>query len=567
MNAKKNKKIKDVDILEKVHSSSLKFLVPLSLDQAYSLIIEQAQKLIGAEYGSIFLVKNRELERVYATSSMLFKVKIKRRGNVYKTFKSETPRILYVETTKDIHPEIIKAKIKTIILIPLTYLGKTTGVISVLSHKKSLFTSKEIEAIKLFGSISSLLIKKVQISRDMDTAVKDKELFKNLEHILEKVHKASIKFLEPLELKETYRLIVKEALKLVNAHYGSLVLEKNGVFQRVYTTMPVNLSIRKKGNTYKAFIEQKAFFIHNQKSSEHTRAFPGLIRLGIQSVIYIPLLYKKESMGVLVFDSKNEEHFTKKELDILKLFGSLASLAIKKSQLHEETQKALELRDRFISLSSHELRTPLTVLDGYIQLLYKKFSVSDSVEARWVKNIYLESKRLTNLVKDLLEINRLKTGQSNFVFRECNLNEIINQSVKSFNTLYNERKFIIRNRLINSKDVIIGDSDKLSYVFNSILQNAVKFSPNGSSITISLVEKKDNFVIKVIDKGKGISREDTKRIFEDFFKGKNTNEEQGMGVGLYLTKNIIDQHHGSIKVDSQLNKGTRVEVIFPKLKI
>lgn len=566
MNAK-SKKNENLDILEKVHLSSLKFLVPLTLQQSYSLVIEEARNLISdVKHGSIFLIRNGKLERVFATSPILFKVKIKERGNVYKTFKSEAPRILYVESEKDIHPEILKAKMKTIILIPLTYLGKTIGVISILSYKKKLFTSKEIEALKLFGSISSLLINKVEVSRDMDLVVKDRELFKNLEHILKRVHKASLKFLEPLELKETYRFIVKEAIRLVNAHYGSLVLEKNGSFQRVYSTMLVNLPIRKRGNTYKAFTERKAFFIHNQESLEHSRAFPYVIKLGIKSVIYIPLLYKKEAVGVLVLDSKNEEHFTKKELDILKLFGSLASLAIKKSQFYEETQKALELRDRFISLSSHELRTPLTVLDGYIQLLYKKFFNLDSVEARWVKNIYLESRRLTALVKELLEINRFKTGQSNFILRECSLNEIIDQSVKKFNILYNERKFILNNRL-SSKDLIIGDNDKLSYVFNSILQNAIKFSPNDSSITISLLERKDNFIIKIIDKGKGISKEDIKRVFEDFYKGKNTNEEKGMGVGLYLTKNIIDQHHGSIKVNSQLNRGTKVEVIFPKLKI
>src|SRR5690606_7915517 len=118
-----------------------------------------------------------------------------------------------------------------------------------------------------------------------------------------------------------------------------------------------------------------------------------------------------------------------KETDILKLFGSFASLAIKKNELYEETKNALEVRDMFISLASHELRTPLTSINGYIQLLHSRKDKLGHSESKWINELYEESKRLTNLVRELLEVNRIKQGQLQFILRETKFSDIVTSAI------------------------------------------------------------------------------------------------------------------------------------------
>ena len=103
-------------------------------------------------------------------------------------------------------------------------------------------------------------------------------------------------------------------------------------------------------------------------------------------------------------------------------------------------------------------------------------------------------------------------------------------------------------------------------MFTNLLENAAKFSSESSSISVLLSQDINWFSVKVQDKGKGIVKEDIPRVFEGFYKGKNSNQESGMGLGLYLAKNIVDKHRGNILITSSLGMGTTVEVKLPKVK-
>lgn len=549
-------------ILQKINKASLKFLSPLSLKETYRAICDEAKKLVGAEESSIFLLRDGKLERIYATSQSLFKINIKKTGYVYKTFKTKSPRLLNVEEIKDIHKEIIKAKIKSIIHIPLSYRDKTMGVLTVYSLDKKLFTNEQFDALKIFGSLASMAIRKSNLYADMEKTLKERNTYMNLESVLEKIHNSSMKYLEPLSPHRVYPLIVKEAIKLVNADHGSLLLEEKKVFKRVFTTLPFNIGIRKKGNSYKAFKSKKAFYIHHLKSIKHKKAYPLISKEGIKSIIYIPLLDKKESIGVLVLHSKKERYFSRKELKMLILYGSLASLAIRKSQLHEQTKKAVEVRDLFISLAAHELKTPLTTLNGYIQILNSK-TKDQSRESKWIRNIYRESQRLTGLIQDLLEINRIKSGKFQFFLKECNLEDVVKQAIDNLRFNYPTRKTIFRANVLDLENKIVGDYDKLVQVFTNILENSAKFSKEDTLINVNLKQKDNYLLVEVEDKGKGIPKRDINKIFDGFYKGKNSNEESGMGLGLFLGKSIIEELHGKIKVDSKLNEGTTVRIFLP----
>jgi signal transduction histidine kinase len=389
-----------------------------------------------------------------------------------------------------------------------------------------------------------------------------------MENILEKINTAGVKFLAPLTPEETFATIASETKKLVSAEYVSIFLEKNGELERVYASEEElkKIKIRKNGFTYQCFVTKKPYVI---STDQVENIHPRTKKLKIESTIFIPLTYKEKAIGVLSVDSLEKEHFTAKELEILKLFGSMATMAIRKTELYAETQKALEMRDLFISLASHELRTPLTSINGYIQLLHSKFAGKDTSESKWVKELYSESIRLTNLVKELLEINRIKQGQLNYNFIECDLVKVINDAIERVQFIKEQRKINFISKVKEKNTIVIGDYDKLLQMVSAILSNAIKFSHNDTTILISLTQQKSTLILSIKDEGEGIKKEELTRIFEEFYKGSNSlrNQKEGLGVGLLLAKHIVASHKGEIIIHSSEGEGTGVVIKMPLARL
>lgn len=385
-----------------------------------------------------------------------------------------------------------------------------------------------------------------------------------MDNILENISKSVVKFLQPLTLEETSATIVQEAMKLVDAHHGTVHLEEKGELRRVYASMPelYQTKIRRKANTFKAYKNREVLIVPLSKIKN---AHPEAVERGTKWGIFIPLSYKDKSVGVLTLGLTEDKHISKKQIKGLKLFGAMASLAIKKMQLYSESKEALENKDLFISMAAHELRTPLTTIRGYVELLCNKICKTNTVEARWVKELYAESIRLTLLVNDLLEINRIKMGKVQYVWQECSLMQLVRRVVSNFELNYPQRKFVFESIVNDKQDIVIGDFDKLIQVVTNLLENAVKFSLPEKEIAISLGIKPSYFVLQVKDQGKGIAKKDIPRVFEGFYKG-DRNLPEGMGLGLFLAKNIIEEHRGSIHIHSKVNKGTLVEIQLPRLK-
>lgn len=384
----------------------------------------------------------------------------------------------------------------------------------------------------------------------------------NTENVLEKIHKAGLKFLIPLSPEENYALVVKEAMKLVKADSGSILIMQEGKLKRVYASSPDLYKIKsKKGQMRMVFRTRKPMIF---SSKEIAKVNPDIKKIKAKSHMIIPLYYRDQSLGVLTLNSLKDNYFTLQDINVLKLFGPIASLAIRKTELHDATKKALEARDLFISMAAHEFRTPLTTIKGYIQLLYSKLSGADTSEARWIEELMWESSRLTTLVNELLEVERIKTGQFRYTFKECSFKEIISRALKDFRFTHPNRSIILEDNLHGSTDYVIGDYDKLLQVIINLLENAAKFSPSGSDITISLGLKLKLLVILIKDKGQGIPKKELPEVFERFYKGTNNPDHKGMGLGLFISKSIITQHRGSIKIHSRLNSGTSVEIRLPR---
>jgi signal transduction histidine kinase len=381
----------------------------------------------------------------------------------------------------------------------------------------------------------------------------------------EKIYKAGIKMLETLELKDIYKYITEEAVKLTGATDACIVLKNKREYKNVHGSSKSSKKISLSSPSTRNILADRTD-VSVITGKELEKEFPEIINSPIKSLIIIPLTNLKKQYGMIIVRFKEVKSLNNEDIDSLRLFASIASSAVKKAQYYTEMTKALEVRDTFIAMAAHELRTPLTSIHGYAQLLHKKMSESDSAgstQSKWIENLYIESTRLTKLMADLLSVNRIKSGQVQYLFDQAKISEIVNEAVSKMSNNYKNRKIQYESFLESNKDVIIGDHQKLVQVVQYLIENGINHSVEEKPIHIELRERTSHYIIAVKDKGSGISKEDLPFILEGFYKKV---EGSGFGVKLFLSNSIIQQHNGIMSIDSVKNEGTTVFVKLPKVK-
>lgn len=388
-----------------------------------------------------------------------------------------------------------------------------------------------------------------------------------MDTILAKIQKAALRFLIPLTPEETYATIGQEAVKLVGGEHNTIYLFKEGELERVYSSIQslFKISGKERDIRYEVIRTGKPAVLSLDLMKKLKKKYPFMGEVYDRSAIMIPLSYRGKTIGLLSVMALKDSNFSAKELDVLILFGSLASLAIRKTQLYDETKQALETRDLFLSMAAHEFRTPLTTIGGYAQMLKLKIK-KEVAEKRWVGEIYRESQRLTRLVNELLAVNRLRTGQLQYNWQECNFFVLASEAIEAFKVAHPQRQINLKMEVEETDTFVVGDDDKILQVLTNVLDNAAKFSPAEKGVDVSLKKDDSKLILQIRDYGSGIAKKDLDKVFKGFYQGVN-NTKEGMGLGLYISHQIIQEHKGEIIIKSKLNKGTTIEIRLPRIAI
>lgn len=220
-----------------------------------------------------------------------------------------------------------------------------------------------------------------------------------------------------------------------------------------------------------------------------------------------------------------------------------------------------QMKTDLVSTVSHELRTPLSSILGFTELLLKKDQKPDR-QRKYLEIIYKESTRLTNLINDFLDLQRMESGKQKYKLEYLNMNEIIMDVILSFKNKENYNISLIDN----SKNTEVHmDKDRIIQVLNNLISNGIKFSPEGGDIIISLDNYKDKLKVMVKDKGIGIPEQEIPILFQKFKRVDNssTSDVGGTGLGLAICKEIIEWHEGNIWIDSKEGEGTEVHFTLP----
>ena len=237
--------------------------------------------------------------------------------------------------------------------------------------------------------------------------------------------------------------------------------------------------------------------------------------------------------------------------------------------LHDTTEQEKEERERrlFVSNVSHELRTPLTSVKSYLEAL-DEGALYDPVAPDFIKVSLDETNRMMRMVTDLLHLSRIDNATTQLDVELINFTAFITFILNRFDKMRSqdeEKKYeLVRDYPINSVWIEI-DTDKMTQVIDNILNNAIKYSPDGGKITVSMKTTDDQMILSIKDQGLGIPKQDLPKIFDRFYRvdRARSRAQGGTGLGLAIAKEIIKQHNGFIWAKSEYGKGSTFTIVLP----
>lgn len=227
--------------------------------------------------------------------------------------------------------------------------------------------------------------------------------------------------------------------------------------------------------------------------------------------------------------------------------------------IHDK-KKELERKDEFIGVASHELKTPLTSLKGYMQLMEQQDNIPASSKI-FVTKATSSINKLQHLIDQLLDSSKIQAGKLKFDKQELNLTKLIEQCIE--NSQYMYPSFCI-NKELQDDIIVYGNDERLEQVLMNLINNAVKYSPNNKTIVIKAGKNGSVATVSIMDFGIGMSNADQKSVFQRFYRVNGHDPTMpGLGIGLYISAEIIKEHDGEIKVKSKLNEGSVFSFSLP----
>lgn len=281
----------------------------------------------------------------------------------------------------------------------------------------------------------------------------------------------------------------------------------------------------------------------------------GKLRRGIRIEHYETVRMRKDGTKVAV------------SLSISPVKDSTGNI-IGAAKIARDITERLELerrKDEFISIASHELKTPITTLKGFIQLLRRKFERRGLPEAvPTLTKMEAQVDRLTKLIDELLDVSKIQAGRVDYEEEPVDLAALLGETVELLQASSPTHTLHIRG---THQVWMMGDKDRLGQVLTNLITNAIKYSPQANKVDLSLVASHTTVTLRVRDYGVGIPKAEQKNIFDRFYRVRDQHEAfSGLGLGLYITHEIVKRHGGEITVESEEGQGSTFIVSLPLKK-
>ncbi len=539
------------------------------IDKILNLLVTLSQTVVEIEGCGVFLIGKED--------SMLKSIMLKRISpEVQKKIASQLDEGIVDWVIKERRPTVVpdfltqeggeKTTEKNFIIIPLIVRDKGIGVFEIYSSiSRKEITFQDLELLSLLANHTAVAIENSRLYQEMNTYIQD------LSTLFEMGNKITAK----LDFKELQSLIIRSAVKLLNAEVGFLIISNKEKFDfDFFSTSGKSIRLSKK--TFNSEVidllnhEKKPFLIAAHKGKRYEAV---LNHFKAKVLVCVPLIHENRGIGFMIVGSVKEDRvFYDKDITLLTTLANQALVALVNAMLFEEVIKAnqtlqevqLQLiqKEKLASIGelaggvAHEINNPLQIILGRIQLVLAEVPKTLKSHLSIVES---ETKRIATIVRGLLDFSR--GGASEPSFEKINLNEVVERAILLTHHQLKLDRIEIHLSLHKKLPLVSGDANQLSQVFLNLIQNARQAIKNKGRLSI-FSGLKDNFVfVDFVDNGIGIREENLKKIFDPFFTTKEMGE--GTGLGLSISYRIIEKHHGKLIVESRYLKGSKFSVLLP----
>jgi len=389
------------------------------------------------------------------------------------------------------------------------------------------------------------------------------------------------------DLKPVFEMVLEKSLALCKAEYGWIRQfdpdgESRGVAYRLppgatpLSSAQPGFFLAQHSVLGRALRERRTIHAPDLEADASVADSRAMRNIGARTGLGVPLLRGDEVLGVIILARIEVRPFDAREIELVEGFARQSAIAIENVRLFKEIQEKsaqLEVANRhkseFLANMSHELRTPLNAIIGFSEvLLQRMFGELNEQQADYLEDIVSSGRHLLSLINDILDLSKIEAGRMELEAAPFSLVAALNNAVTLVRERAQSHGIKLALEVAPGLDTVIADERKLKQVVVNLLANAVKFTPDGGTVSLRAARENGQVRLSVHDTGIGIAAADQQRIFEEFQQASHQGERsrEGTGLGLSLSKRMVELHGGTISVESAPGKGSTFTVALPLMK-
>lgn len=533
----------------------------LQLDETLRIVMDAAIRLTGAERGFLMLFDPASRDLVFRVArnaqgetltETQFEVSYTILTQVAQTGQSVVTTDAGADPRFSQRESIIGFALRSILAVPLKARGEVLGALYVDNKaRRGLFTQKELELLNTFANQAAVAIDNARLYTQTDQALAARVAeLQSMQAIGRELNAA-------LDLEKVSEITLNWAITGTAAQQGWIGLLEE--------THEVHVVAARAGGPQ----------VGQQISVEDPQLHAALLAGEIQgfgpeadqpATLVAPLLRDKRVTAVIVV-TRPSPAFPMLAADFLIRLADQAAIAIENARLYAAVKAANDTKTKFVSTVSHELRIPMTSIKGYIELLKMVGPINDQ-QAQFIQTIKNNVERMSVLVSDLSDISRIEAGRLKTEIHPYSLIAALHETLANLRTpIENKHQHLVVN-VPDSLPTVLVDKTRLVQILTNLINNAHKYSPAEATITVEaeLDPAQEGFaLVRVQDTGLGIAEADLEKLFSQFFRSEDPNvrEQVGWGLGLHLTKRLVELLGGQITVTSGLGQGSTFTFTLP----
>ena len=379
-----------------------------------------------------------------------------------------------------------------------------------------------------------------------------------------------------LELEQAFQAFIRELRGLMPFDRTAIVLAEEGAAHVIATAgegaddvFPPGSARPITGTVLEHVLRGETVYRQDMADERHPEE-RDLLDLGLRCRLATPLLAGSRAIGMLSIVRREPASFSAEEIELISLLGRLVATGVQNIRAYEAERETVDelrrlsaLRADFVSLVSHELRTPMAAVIGSARTLEQRWrELSAEQRESFLALIAGETSRLADLIADVLDTSRIEAGTFTYTFSDVDLGELVRDVVAAAELGQDEVQ--VRASVPEPLPAIRGDRERLRQVLANLVDNAVKYSPEGDEVQVIASTVDGKVRVEVSDRGPGIAREQQRLIFEKFGRAKGSGKSlPGTGLGLFIARSIAEAHGGSLDVRSAPEHGATFTLALP----